>query len=183
MSEEAPTVNTITGNLIDKSILQLFMGPAKDTMTISPSNVLYYYFVAEKRAMEHKNPFDPATISFVGDIEASHFYKFTVPSDASKELLIEIEFMKDLGLAFEENKTVYIYDIAVVLYGPTGYFKNAGSVGAKQAFLGVLYNYVLPGHFWTAYATRSHLPDGIQLSTGLETRMRELFDMVWDIVR
>jgi hypothetical protein len=172
--------NILTGNAVHETILNLFTtGNSAVEQTIDSSNPLYYYFRAEQRSLKKKNPFDPADMTGTDSINATGFYELPVNDNVRDE----IAFLEDLGLAFRKEGKAYIYDLAEVLYGSAGYFRNLGSTGAKQAFISILYNFILPGRFWTAYHTRSRLPDGVQLSVALEAHMREVFDMVWSLVR
>jgi hypothetical protein len=174
-------MNTFTGNTISKEIFDIFAGNTV-SLTITVSDPTYYYFRAEKVASSGKNPMSPDGYGGNEDMNVSGFYTVTVTGKESSEFTAEINFMKGLGLVVQRDSDFYIYDLAEVMYGSTGYFKNR-SVGAAQAVLKVLYNFVLPGRFWTAFYARAGLPDDVQLSVGLEAHMREVYDMVWALVR
>jgi hypothetical protein len=172
-------MNTFTHNVISKEIFDIFAG-STSPLTIESTDPTYYYFRAEQRASTGKNPMDPEGYGGTGPLEVSGFYK--VELSETPEFIAEINFMQGLGLVVKRENTFYIYDLAEVFYGPTGYFKNP-TVGAAQAILKILYNFVLPGRFWTTYYARAGLADGIQLSGALEAHMREVYDMVWALVR
>lgn len=175
--------NIFTDNIISKEITDIFADPTKVTsLTITSSDPTYYYFRAERRAAVGKSPMDPEGYGGTEPLDVSGFYKIDVTGKEATEFVAEINFMKGLGLVIERGSTFYIYDLAEVLYGTTGYFRNPG-VGAAQAVLKVLYNFVLPGRFWTTFYARAGLADGIQLSGALEDHMREVYDMVWVLVR
>ena len=165
--------------MIVETILHLFQNGPKSSQTITSENPLYYYFRAEEKSDKKKNPFGLMDLSSTANIEKSDFYELPITPDVAEE----VTFLEHLGLAFRKEKTTYIYDIAEVLYGPAGYFRNLDSVGAKQEFLTILYNFILPGRFWTAYRARSQLPDDVQPSVALEAHMREIFDLVWSLMR
>jgi hypothetical protein len=175
--------NAFTGNVISKEITDIFADPTKvTTLTITVSDPTYYYFRAEKRAAAGQNPMDSEAYSGTMPFEAGGFYKVEVTGAEPPEFVAEINFMKGLGMVVERGSTFYIYDLAEVFYGSAGYFKFPG-VGAAQAVLKVLYNFVLPGRFWSTFYARAGLADGIQLSGALEAHMREVYDMVWLLVK
>jgi hypothetical protein len=174
-------MNTFTHNPIIKEITDIFAGSTM-SLQITATDPTYYYFRAEKRAAAKKNPMDPEGFAGTEPQDVSGFYNVEVTGKEKPEFVAEINFMKGLGLVVERGSTFYIYDLAEVLYGTTGYFNNS-SVGAAQAVLKVLYNFVLPGRFWSTFYARAGLADGIQLSGALEAHMREVYDMVWALVR
>ena len=175
--------NIFTHNTISDAIFTIFKDPASvSTLSVTAADPSYYYFRADQRAAAKQNPMDHVGYTGIDDISASGFYKVDVTGKESREFNAEINFMKDLGLVIQKDNTFYIYDLAEVFYGPTGYFQNP-SAGAAQAVLKVLYNFVLPGRFWTAFYTRSGLPDNVQPAKELEAHMRDIYDMIWSIVR
>ena len=173
--------NAFTHNPISKEINNIFAGSTVP-LQITATDPTYYYFRAGAKAGNKKNPMDPEGFAGTEPQEVSGFYKVEVTGKEGPEFVAEINFMKGLGLVVERGSTFYIYDLAEVMYGPTGYFNNP-SVGAAQAVIKVLYNFILPGRFWSAFYARAGLADGIQLSTALEAHMREVYDMVWLLVR
>jgi hypothetical protein len=175
-------MNRFTGNTIPVNFMDVFWTSKPTTVTVTHEDAPYYYLRAEDLALEKKNPY--AVTGFPGQgalVDKPGFYKMDASlATSNKEIDAEINFLKGLGLVLERESAFYIYDLAEVFYGQQGYFNNKG---AGPAVLSVLYNYVLPGRFWTAYYTRSSLPDDVQPSVALEEHVKEIHDLVMHIVK
>jgi hypothetical protein len=173
-------MNSFTGNIIPSEFLNIFGSGGNKTVTVEHDDGPYYYLRTEELALKKENPY--TIVGFPGQVPLSnHSGFYEMPATSNKEIDAEVNFLKSLGLVIERDSSFYIYDLAEVFYGPQGLFRS--NKGAAPAVLSVLYNYVLPGRFWTAYYTRSSLPDEVQLAGALEEHIKDIHTLVMSTVK
>jgi hypothetical protein len=176
-------MNSFTGNIIDSEFSNIFLGSTTgEILKITPEDAPYYYLRAEQLSLAKANPFPVGGFPDTNIIDiCGGFYEVTEELLSKPDVNAEINFLKGLGLIVEKGGATYVYDLAEVFYGKQGLFMKNN--GAAPAVLSVLYNYVLPGRFWTAYYTRSSLPDNVYPSTALEAHIKEIHELIMSLLK
>jgi hypothetical protein len=158
-------MNTFVNNPIPKAILAAFRnGDGPKPMKVHPVDEIYGY-------LQQKGS---------GPVEEK-FVAITGLDKGSAPVGIELAFLKALGLLLERGDTLYIHYLAEIFYGPVGYFADSG-VGAQQAVIKLLYNYTLPGRYWSAHRLRRLLPDDVQPAVALESHKRDIAELLLELV-
>jgi hypothetical protein len=158
-------INVFVNNPIPEAIKAAFgNGYTTTPMKVHPIDDIYGYL---KQAGS-----DPIEEMFVA---VSNLDKAATPVG------VELDFLRALGLLMERDNALYIHSLAEIFYGPEGYFANPG-VGAQQAVIKLLYNYTLPGRYWTTHRLRRLLPDDVQPAVALESHKRDIAELLLELV-